>query len=64
LGHARQSDAVTCELLSDLSGGSESRRRHLTIKLDPTMYERYGLAKEAACHHKHVYHGRGYHPCS
>jgi len=62
LGHARQLDAVSRELLARAWGaGAGPRAEPFTIDLDSTICETYGLAKEGALHHG--YTGvRGYHP--
>jgi len=61
-GHVRQSDRVSRELLARAWGaGAGPGDDPLTIDLDSTVCETYGLAKEGAqCHN---YAGqRGYHP--
>ena len=56
-GHVRQLDRVTRELLARAGTGDGP----LTIDLDSTICETYGLAKEGA--RRHGYTGqRGYHP--
>ena len=61
-GHVRQLDRVSRELLSrawaDGTGPGDSP---LTIDLDSTICETYGLAKEGARHHGYTGQ-RGYHP--
>jgi hypothetical protein len=61
-GHVRQLDRVTRELLGRAwAAGAGPRSEPLTIDLDSTICETYGLAKEGATHHG--YTGvRGYHP--
>ena len=65
-GHARQLDRVSRELLARAWGagaGPRSLNNHgeLTIDLDSTICETYGLGKEGA--RRHGYTGqRGYHP--
>jgi len=61
-GHVRQLDRVSRELLArawaaDAGPSSEP----LTIDLDSTICETYGLQKEGARHHGYT-HVRGYHP--
>ena len=61
-GHVRQLDRVSRELLARaMIAGARPGDDPLTIDLDPTVCETYGLAKEGAqCHN---YAGqRGYHP--
>jgi hypothetical protein len=61
-GHVRQLDAVSRELLARAwSAGAGPGDDPLTIDLDSTVCETYGLRKEGALHH--AYSGvRGYHP--
>jgi len=61
-GHVRQLDRVSRELLGRAwAAGAGPRSAPLTIDLDSTICETYGLAKEGARHH--AYSGvRGYHP--
>ncbi len=61
-GHVRQLDAVSRHLLGRAwAAGGGPGSAPLTIDLDSTICETYGLAKEGALHHG--YTGvRGYHP--
>ena len=61
-GHVRQLDRVSRELLArGWSAGAGPAGDALTIDLDSTICETYGLAKEGA--RRHNYSGqRGYHP--
>jgi len=61
-GHVRQLDRVSRELLARAwAAGAGPGSDPLTIDLDSTICETYGLAKEGALHHG--YTGvRGYHP--
>ena len=61
-GHVRQLDRVSRELLARAwAAGAGPSEDPLTIDLDPTICETYGLAKEGA--RRHSYTGqRGYHP--
>ncbi|MGH2370484.1 MAG: IS1380 family transposase, partial [Chloroflexota bacterium] len=61
-GHVRQLDAVSRELLARAwAAGAGPGGAPLTIDLDSTLCETYGLKKEGALHHG--YTGvRGYHP--
>jgi hypothetical protein len=61
-GHVRQLDRVSRELLARAwAAGAGPGASPLTIDLDSTICETYGLAKEGATHHG--YTGvRGYHP--
>lgn len=61
-GHVRQFDAITRELLGRAwAAGAGPGASPLTIDLDSTICETYGLQKEGALHHG--YTGvRGYHP--
>ena len=61
-GHVRQLDRVSRELLSRAwAAGAGPGDRPLTIDLDSTICETYGLTKEGA--RRHGYTGqRGYHP--
>ena len=61
-GHVRQLDRVSRELLARAwAAGAGTGDRPLTIDLDSTICETYGLAKEGA--RRHGYTGqRGYHP--
>ena len=61
-GHVRQLDRVSRELLArawDAGAGPEDSP--LTIDIDSTVCETYGLAKEGARQHNHTGQ-RGYHP--
>jgi len=61
-GHVRQLDRVSRELLGRAwAAGAGPRDRPLTIDLDSTICETYGLRKEGARHHTYT-HVRGYHP--
>src|SRR5664280_2607185 len=61
-GHVRQLDRVSRELLSRAwAAGAGPGSAPLTIDLDSTICETYGLAKEGALHHGYT-HVRGYHP--
>ena len=61
-GHVRQLDRVNRELLSRAwAAGAGPGEGPLTIDLDSTMCETYGLAKEGARHHGYTGQ-RGYHP--
>ena len=61
-GHVRQLDRVSRELLSRAwSAGAGPGDGSLTIDLDSTICETYGLAKEGARHHGYTGQ-RGYHP--
>ena len=61
-GHVRQLDRVSRELLSRAwAAGVGPGDGPLTIDLDSTMCETYGLAKEGARHHGYTGQ-RGYHP--
>ena len=61
-GHVRQLDRVSRELLSRAwAAGAGPGDGPLTIDLDSTMCETYGLAKEGARHHGYTGQ-RGYHP--
>ena len=61
-GHVRQLDRVSRELLAQFwAAGAGTGDAPLTIDLDSTVCETYGLAKEGARHHS--YTGQlGYHP--
>lgn len=61
-GHARQLDAVSGELLARAwSAGAGPCDEPLTIDVDPSIHETYGLAKQGGS--KFTYnHVRGYHP--
>ena len=60
-GHVRQLDRVSRELLSRAwAAGTGPGEGPLTIDLDSTMCETYGLAKEGARHHGYTGQ-RGYH---
>ena len=61
-GHVRQLDRVSRQLLARAwAAGAGPGDGPLTIDLDSTICETYGLAKEGA--HRHGYTGaRGYHP--
>jgi hypothetical protein len=61
-GHVRQLDRVSRELLSRAwAAGAGPGSAPLTIDLDSTICETYGLAKEGALHHGYTGVG-GYHP--
>ena len=61
-GHVRQLDRVSRELLSRAwAAGAGPGDGPLTIDLDSTICETYGLAKEGARHHSYTGQ-RGYHP--
>jgi hypothetical protein len=61
-GHVRQLDAVSRHLLARAwAAGAGPGDAPLTIDLDSTICETYGLAKEGALHHGYT-HVRGYHP--
>ena len=61
-GHVRQLDRVSRELLARAwAAGAGPGDGPLTIDLDSTIYETYGLAKEGARHHSYTSQ-RGYHP--
>ena len=61
-GHVRQLDRVSRELLARAwSAGAGPGDTPLTIDLDSTICETYGLAKESARHHSYTGQ-RGYHP--
>ena len=61
-GHVRQLDRVSRELLSRAwAAGTGPGEGPLTVDLDSTMCETYGLAKEGARHHGYTGQ-RGYHP--
>ena len=61
-GHVRQLDRVSRELLAGAwSAGAGPGDGPLTIDLDSTICETYGLAKEGARHHGYTGQ-RGYHP--
>ena len=61
-GHIRQLDRVSRELLARAwSAGAGPGDGPLTIDLDSTICETYGLAKEDARHHGYT-GARGYHP--
>ncbi|MEI8333610.1 MAG: IS1380 family transposase [Chloroflexota bacterium] len=61
-GHVRQLDAVSRHLLARAwAAGAGPGDASLTIDLDSTICETYGLAKEGALHHGYT-HVRGYHP--
>ena len=61
-GHVRQLDRVSRELLARAwQAGAGPGDAPLTIDLDSTMCETYGLAKEGARHHGYT-GARGYHP--
>jgi len=61
-GHVRQLDAVTRELLARAwAAGAGPGSAPLTVDLDSTICETYGLQKEGARHHGYT-HVRGYHP--
>ena len=61
-GHVRQLDRVSRELLARAwAAGAGPGDGSLTIDLDSTICETYGLAKEGARHHGYTGQ-RGYHP--
>ena len=61
-GHVRQLDRVSRELLARAwAAGAGPGNGPLTIDLDSTICETYGLAKEGARHHGYT-GKRGYHP--
>ena len=61
-GHVRQLDRVSRELLARAwAAGAGPGAGPLTIDLDSTICETYGLKKEGALHHGYT-HVRGYHP--
>jgi len=61
-GHVRQLDRVSRELLARAwRAGAGPGADPLTIDLDSTICETYGLRKEGARHHTYT-HVRGYHP--
>ena len=61
-GHVRQLDRVSRELLARAwAAGAGPGDGPLTIDLDSTICETYGLVKEAARHHGYTGQ-RGYHP--
>lgn len=61
-GHVRQLDRVSRELLARAwAAGDGPGDGPLTIDIDSTIYETYGLAKEGARHYGYT-HQRGYHP--
>ena len=61
-GHVRQLDRVSRELLARAwQAGAGPGDAPLTIDLDSTICETYGLAKEGARHHGYT-GARGYHP--
>jgi len=61
-GHVRQLDAVSRHLLARAwAAGAGPGSAPLTIDLDSTICETYGLAKDGARHHTYT-HVRGYHP--
>ena len=61
-GHVRQLDRVSRELLARAwAAGAGPGDSPLTIDLDSTVCETYGLAKEGARHHNYTGQ-RGYHP--
>ena len=61
-GHVRQLDRVSRELLARAwASGAGPGSEPLTIDLDSTICETYGLKKQGALHHGYT-HVRGYHP--
>ena len=61
-GHVRQLDRVSRELLAQAwAAGAGTGDSPLTIDLDSTICETYGLSKEGARHHGYT-RQRGYHP--
>ena len=61
-GHVRQLDLVSRELQAWAAGAGPGDGP-LTIDLDSTICETYGLGKEGARHHGYT-EQRGYHPCA
>ena len=62
-GHVRQLDRVSRQLLARAwAAGAGPGDSPLTIDLDSTICETYGLAKEGARHHGYT-GARGYHRC-
>ena len=63
-GHVRQLDRVSRQLLARAwAAGAGPGDSPLTIDLDSTICETYGLAKEGARHHGYT-GARGYHPAA
>ena len=61
-GYVRQLNRVSRQLLARAwAAGAGPGDSPLTIDLDSTICETYGLAKEGACHHDNT-GARGYHP--
>ncbi|HEY8818534.1 MAG TPA: IS1380 family transposase [Candidatus Limnocylindrales bacterium] len=61
-GHVRQLDRVSRDLLARAwAAGAGPAGEPLTIDLDSTICETYGLRKQGALHHGYT-HVRGYHP--
>jgi hypothetical protein len=61
-GHARQLDAVSRELLSRaFTAGAGPGGEHVTLDIDSTICETYGLAKQGGSRFTYT-HVRGYHP--
>jgi hypothetical protein len=61
-GHVRQLDRVSRELLARAwAAGAGPGAEPLTIDVDSTICETYGLHKQGALHHGYT-HVRGYHP--
>ena len=61
-GHVRQLDRVSRDLLARAwAAGAGPGGEPLTIDLDSTICETYGLKKQGARHHTYT-HVRGYHP--
>ena len=61
-GHVRQLDRVSRELQARAwAAGAGPGNEPLTIDLDSTICETYGLQKQGALHHGYT-HVRGYHP--
>ena len=61
-GHVRQLDRVSRQLLARAwAAGAGPGDSPLSIDLDSTIFETYGLAKEGARHHGYT-GARGYHP--
>jgi Transposase DDE domain group 1 len=61
-GHVRQLDRVSRELMARAwAAGAGPGSEPLTIDLDSTICETYGLQKQGALHHGYT-HVRGYHP--
>ena len=62
-GHVRQLDRVSRELLAHAwAAGAGPGDAPMTIDLDSTLCETYGVCKEGARHHGYTGQQRGYHP--